>query len=212
MTDPTPTLRLWLLDWHGQMLDHDPVRDAPRRSPFQSGRLPGLSVVVPVPFHLPCRPFMEKRVSMPRPFPEMEMQEKAKNQIVFFIPKTGTYLRNAPGGPDGVDYFAPAPKNWETFFPLTLEMLRGLSLIMTADSVKLEDDTQHSLPIPTIQTGFLLRFGDRTLPLFLNTAALNQIGRLMPGSAAEVSLQWQADTPPVPFVAHRQAETDPAIP
>lgn len=210
MTDPTPTLRLWFMDWHGWMLDHNPLRDAPSRTPFQPGRLPGLCAVVPVPFLLPCRPFMEKRISMPRLFPELEMQELSHNQVIFFSPGTGTYLRSAPSGQNSVDYDAPVHQAWETFFPMTVEMLRGLSLILTAHAISLEDEAQDILPLPTLHEGFILRFEDKDLPLFLNTAALKQIGQLMPGNSAPVSLTWQIDTPPVSFVAHRQAETEPA--
>lgn len=210
MTDPTPTLRLWFMDWHGQMLDHNPLKDAPSRAPFQPGRLPGLCAVVPVPFQLPCRPFMEKRISMPRPFPELEMQELSHNRVIFFIPKTGTYLRSAPSGQNSVDYGAPVSQEWENFFPMTTEMLRGLSLILTAHAIRLENEAQDILPLPTLHEGFILRFGDKNLPLFVNTAALKQIGQLAPGNSTPVSLTWQIDTPPVSFVAHRQAAPEPA--
>ncbi|GBR49678.1 hypothetical protein [Gluconobacter roseus] len=211
MTETIPTLRLWFMDWHGWMLDHNPLTDTFSHNPFQPGRLPGLNAVVPVPFQLPCHPVMEKRISMPRPFPELEMQELSHNQVIFLVPKTGTYLRSVPSGQNRVDYAAPAPQAWETFFPMTIEMLRGLSLILTAHhAIRLENEAQDLLPLPTLHEGFILRFEDKDLPLFLNTAALKQIGQLMPGNSAPVSLTWQIDTPPVSFVAHREAATEPA--
>ncbi len=204
MTETTPTLRLWFMDWFGWMLDHNSVRDALDRTPFQEGRLPGLSIAVPLPFHLPCRPLLEKRISMPRPFPEMEMQEFLPNRVVFFIPRTSTYLRSSPLGPEPVDFLALEPGGWEIFFPMTIEMLRGLSLILKPNTVKLQDDAGHDLPAPTLQQGFMLQFGDRHLPLFLNTTALIQIGQIMPGATAKVALTWEDDAPPAYFNVSRE--------
>lgn len=212
MTDPTPTLRLWLMDWYGWMLDHDPLRDVPTRTPFQPGRLPGLSAVVPATFQLPCRPFMEKRVSMPRSFPELEMQELPQNRVAFLVPKTGTYLRIAPIPTSSVDYLASRPLGWETFLPLTMEMLRGLSLLMTPDALRLENDTGTFLPTPVFIEEMTLRFGDRDLPLFLNTAALIQIGQIMPGHTARIALTEQGNTAPVSLTVHRQTTPEPATP
>lgn len=212
MSETPPTLRLWFMDWYGWMLDHDPLKDAPNRTPFQPGRLPGLSAVVPAPFQLPCRPFMEKRVSMPKPFPELEMQELPHNRIAFLVPRTGTYLRATPHLNASADYLAPHPLGWETFLPLTMEMLRGLSLLMTPDAVKLEDEAGAFLPAPSFAEEMTLRFGDRSLPLFLNTAALIQIGEIMPGNTARIALTWQVDSPPASLAIHRQPLSHPAEP
>ncbi|MBF0890841.1 hypothetical protein HKD28_05305 [Gluconobacter sp. LMG 1744] len=211
MTETPPTLRLWFMDWFGWMLDHNSVRDALDRTPFQEGRLPGLSTAVPLPFQLPCPPVLEKRVSMPRPFPEMEMQEFPPNRVVFFIPRTGTYLRSSPLGPEPVDFWAPKPGEWEIFFPMTVEMLRGLSLILKPNTVKLQDDAGNTLPTPTLQQGFVLQFGDRTLPLFLNTTTLIQIGQIMPGAIAKIALTWDADAQPVNFTVSRETPTQSEI-
>ncbi|WP_149026774.1 hypothetical protein [Gluconobacter albidus] len=212
MTETPPTLRLWFMDWFGWMLDHNSLKDALCRTPFQEGRLPGLSASVPLPFQLPCRPLLEKRISMPRPFPEMELREHAPNRVVFFLPQSGTYLRSAPTGADSIDFGAPEPREWETFFPMTMEMLRGLSLILKPDIVSLKDDAGHSLPAPALQHGFTLQFGDRSLPLFLNTAALIQIGQIMPGNTTSLALTWSADAPPTSVTASREAPTQPPSP
>ncbi|MFT8716421.1 hypothetical protein [Gluconobacter potus] len=209
MTETHPTLRLWFMDWHGGMLDHDPLKDAPTRTPFQPGRLPGLCAIVPPAFQFPCRPFMEKRVSMPRAFPEMEMQELPHNRVAFFLPRHKTYLISVPFGSGLVDYYSPAQKEWETFLPLTLEMLRGLSLLITPDTLKLEDDTGEYLPTPTLHEQMTLRFGERNLPLFLNTDALTRIGQIMPGTTASIDLTWQIDSAPAPLAVHRQTAPTP---
>lgn len=211
MTETAPTLRLWFMDWFGSLLNHNPLKDIVSRSPFQPGRLPGLSAIVPAPLQLPCRPFMEKRVSMPRPFPEMEMQELPHNRVAFFLPKHNTYLISVPFAPDAVDYYSPAQKEWETFLPLTVEMLRGLSLLMTPDSLKLEDDTGTVLPVPLFEEGMTLRFGDRHLPLFLNTEALIRISHIPSGNSSQIDLTWHADDLPITITAHRQATPAPAI-
>ncbi|WP_206034379.1 hypothetical protein [Gluconobacter kondonii] len=211
MTETPPTLRLWFMDWFGWMLDHNSVRDALDRTPFQEGRLPGLSTAVPLPFQLPCRPVLEKRISMPRPFPEMEMQEFLPNRVVFFIPRTGTYLRSSPLGPEPVDFLAPEPGGWEIFFPMTVEMLRGLSLILKPNIVKLQDDAGHDLPTPTLQQGFMLQFGDRHLPLFLNTTALIQIGQIMPGATAKIALTWDTNAQSIHFNVSRETPVSSAI-
>lgn len=209
MTDTSPTLRLWFMDWHGWMLDHDPLKDAPTRTLFQPGRLPGLCAIVPTAFQFPCRPFMEKRVSMPRAFPEMEMQELPHNRVAFFLPKSETYLISVPFGSGFVDYHSPAQKEWETFLPLTLEMLRGLSLLVTPDALKLEDDTGEELPTPALHEQMTLRFGERNLSLFLNTNALTRIGQIMPGTSASIELTWQIDTAPTPVTIHHQTAPTP---
>ena len=212
MTETAPTLRLWFMDWFGWMLDHNSLKDALGRTPFQEGRLPGLSASIPLPFQLPCRPTLEKRISMPRPFPEMELREIAPNRVVFFIPQSGTYLRSSPTDTNSIDLWASEAKEWETFFPMTVEMLRGLSLILKSDILKLKDDTGQDLPAPTLRHGFMLQFGNRSLPLFLNTAALIQIGQIMPGSSTRLALTWAAEAPPVPFTASREAPNQPATP
>ncbi|MBS1104383.1 hypothetical protein JK202_15500 [Gluconobacter sp. Dm-62] len=209
MTETTPTLRLWFMDWHGWMLDHNPLKDFPSRSPFLAGSLPGLCAVVPVPLQLPCYPAMEKRVSMPRPFPAMQMQEILHNRVVFFMPDRKTYMRSSPGGHDTLDWVSPRSEEWETFFPLTIEMLRGLSLLLTDGTLRLESDTDTVFPTPTLQNGFMLQFGDRSLPLFLNTAALNQISQIIPGNSARIDLTWNTDTPPSPITVHRQTLPQP---
>lgn len=208
MTETTPTLRLWFMDWFGWMLDHNSLKDALGRTPFQEGRFPGLSASIPLPFQLPCRPTLEKRISMPRTFPEMELREIAPNRVVFFIPQSGTYLRSSPTGPNSIDLWAPEAKEWETFFPMTVEMLRGLSLILKPNTVKLQDDAGHDLPAPTLQQGFMLQFGDRHLPLFLNTTALIQIGQIMPGATAKVALTWEDDAPPAYFNVSRETPSN----
>lgn len=210
MTETSPTLRLWFMGWYGEMLDHDPLKDAVTHTPFQPGRLPGLSAVVAAPFRLPCQPFMEKRVSMPRAFPEMEMQELPHNRVAFFVPKTRTYLRMTPHQGSSADYLASTPLGWETFLPLTLEMLRGLSLLVTPNALKLEDDTSEHLPSPTIHEQITLQFGERNLPLFLNTDALTRIGQIMPGTSASIELTWQIDTAPTPVTVHHQTAPTPA--
>ena len=211
MTETAPTLRLWFMDWFGWMLDHNSLKDSLCRTPFQEGQLPGLSASVPLPFHLPCRLFLEKRISMPRLFPEMELREITLNRMVFFIPRTGTYLRCAPSGTESVDLMAPEPKEWEMFFPMTLDMLRGLSLILKPNTVKLQDDAGHDLPTPTLQQGFMLQFGDRHLPLFLNTAALIQIGQIMPGATAKIALTWDTNAQPIHFNVSRETPASSAI-
>lgn len=210
MSEPTPTQQLWFMDWYGWMLDHDPLKDAVTRNLFQPGRLPGLSAVVPAPLVLPCRPLMQKRVSMPRPFRELELQEWPDNRVVFFVPKTATYLRSVPVAPSFVDYLPAEPGGWETFLPLTLDMLRGLSLLMTPDMLKLEDEAGVFLPAPVFAEEMTLRFGDRFLPLHHNTPVLTQIGQIMPGDTAQLSLTWQDETTPTPFSAHRQTTSGPA--
>ncbi|MBS1075417.1 hypothetical protein JK176_11025 [Gluconobacter sp. Dm-73] len=211
MTETPPTLRLWFMDWFGWMLDHDSLKDALCRTPFKEGRLPGLSATVPLPFQLPCNPSLEKRISLPRPFPEMELRELASNHVVFFIPQTGTYLRSSPTGPNSIDLWAPEPKEWEKFFPMTMEMLRGLSLFLRSDLINLQDDAGNALPAPTLQQGFVLQFGDRTLPLFLNTTTLIQIGQIMPGAIAKIALTWDTDAQPVHFTVSRETPTQSEI-
>ena len=211
MTETPPTLRLWFMDWHGWMLDHDPLKDAPTRTPFQPGRLPGLCALVPEAFQFPCRPFMEKRVSMPQAFPEMEIQELPHNRVAFFLPEHETYLISVPFGAGLVDYYSPHQNEWETFLPLTLEMLRGLSLLVMPDALKLEDDTGEDLPTPPVHDQMTLRFGERSLPLFLNTDALTQISQIMPGTSASIELTWQIDTAPTLVTVHHQTAPTPAL-
>ncbi|GBR67697.1 hypothetical protein GKA01_06970 [Gluconobacter kanchanaburiensis NBRC 103587] len=206
MTESSPNIRLWFMDWYGWMLDHDPLKDTPTRTPFQPGRLPGLSAVVPAPLSFPCSPVMEKRVSMPRPFPELEMQELSNNRVAFFVPRSGTYLRSVPVPTPYVDYTGSTPLGWESFLPLTLNMLRGLSLIMTPGALRIENGTGDLLTAPSFEEEMTLRFGDRTFPLFLNPAALSQLGQLAAGQSASLSVTWENGAEPDILKAQRQTE------
>ncbi|EHH67750.1 hypothetical protein [Gluconobacter morbifer] len=181
MTNSSPELRLWFMDWHGTMLDHDPVRDFFVRSPFQPDLLPDISALTPLPFTLPAKIRWEKRLSMPRPFPDMEILEKENNLVFILLPGTPYQMISAPDAfrpPNGfIGLHSHNRLEWETFLPLTEFMLRGL-FRLESDKLQLQTE-QDDIPLPalTITEGFMGHLGPHTLPLNRNLETFVQIGR-----------------------------------
>lgn len=155
----------------------------------------GLSTLVPIPFEGTCRPVLEKRISMPRPLPKIEMVEHEENQVCFRLPAHDTYLKSVPDAPvrSIMYYEATTPLGWETFFPMTFDMLSGLTRLFNSAALgpqrlTMLDEAGTLLTEPVLLEGFRLRFEDRVVPLYRNLAALNRLGRPNAGGAGTLSL------------------------
>jgi len=195
----TPFLtRLWFMDWHRQVLSHDPLRDDFSQAPFQPGIHPGLSVQLSVPLILPCDVVLEKRVSMPRPLPRFEMQAAPNGLVCFQVKDKGTYLKSArfPGGGEVVAT-SPHVAGWETFLPMSENFLRGLSALLVPQAATLTDPQtgEHLSPIQ-LHIGFLGEISGKRISLAKNASTIEHLGSLSAGQTADITFQEEGkDTP-----------------
>ncbi|MEJ5155548.1 hypothetical protein WH240_10280 [Gluconobacter wancherniae] len=133
----SPSTRLWIMDWHGWMLDHDPVSDSYARSPFRPGYYPGLSFIAPADFSLPCPLVAEKSISMPRALPQLTMIETPRSPLVALSrqkPESLVTCAPVPGARGEVHFNATVLNDWEMFLPMTGNMVRGLGILMEASA------------------------------------------------------------------------------
>ena len=198
MSQTFPKTQLWFMDWHSRVLDHDPISDYFSPTPFQPGVYPGMSALIALPLNLPCDITFTKRVSMPRPLPVFEAQDAEKGLLFFQLKGHDKFLKSAPvPGKGEITTDASIPKNWERFLPMTEDVMRGLSTLLTPQSASLIDvTTGKALPPIKPSTGFLWSLGETPLPLAANIQNIEQIGRLPARHEAEISFIRNDDQPP----------------
>lgn len=186
MSAPPSLTRLWFMDWHGRVLSHDPIRDDFAAASFQPGIHSGLSALVPFPLNLPCDVTLEKRVSMPRLLPELEMLSAPNGLVCFQAKGTGHYLKSVPGGGEVVIHSSNLA-DWEYFLPMSEDFLRGLSALLVPQAATLTDtQTGQNLPPLQLQPGCIGEMDGTRLSLAKNTQAIEQLGRLPAGQTEDI--------------------------
>lgn len=199
MSQTLPKTRLWFMDWHGRVLDHDPISDYFSPTPFQPGVYPGISAKIALPLNLPCDITFEKRVSMPRPLPVFEALDAGNGLIIFQEKELKTFLISAPvPGTGRIGTDSTNPGEWERFLPMTEDAMRGLSTLLVSQTASLIDvETGKVLSAIRPGEGFLWVLGDTSIPLTANIQNIEQIGRLPARHEAEISFIRNDDQPPL---------------
>ncbi|QDH16920.1 hypothetical protein [Swingsia samuiensis] len=197
MTDTT-TKRLWFMDWHGWVLDHNLARDFFSRHPFQPGSYPGLSIIVPSDFTLPTEVTFKKQISMPRAFPLLTMGDAGENLVFFKNEKTNTYMSSSPHEKSReITLDSPNCAGWEYFLPLSENLLRGISSLLVPSALTIVDSASQSvLSTLKIHDGFIGQLSETSFALNENLEALEKIGSLPAGSSTEITfLKHQSHEP-----------------
>ncbi|MBR0558914.1 hypothetical protein [Neokomagataea anthophila] len=132
MKNSAAATSLYLMDWHGHFLSHDPMRDRFSVSPFNPGILPDLTINAPKHFSLPTDIQFIKHISMPKPFPTCIMDDAGGGYVSLFFPQKQRYLTclPIPEQQEQAVIRAEFVHGWEKFIPFTPAALRGLSLLM----------------------------------------------------------------------------------
>ncbi|AFW00631.1 hypothetical protein BAR24_03810 [Gluconobacter oxydans] len=199
MSENPTMVRLWFMDWHGRVLSHDPIKDYFSPAPFQPGIYPGLSALVPSPLKLPCDVTLEKRVSMPRLLPELEMRETPQGFVCLVNKKHNTYLISAPVPAQGsVLTNSTNLGEWEQLLIIQEDFMRGLSTLMVPNAATLID-TQNDQALSPLQLrpGFVGESNGKRLPLKKNTPAIEELGRLPAGHKAEITFHEDGKEQPL---------------
>ena len=194
----TPSLtRVWFMDWHGRVLSHDPIRDDFSPAPFQPGIYPGLSALVAFPLTFPCGVTLEKRVSMPRLLPELEMRETPQGFVCLVTKKHNTYLISAPGH-GGILTNSTNLGEWEQLLIMQQDFMRGLSTLMVPDKATLID-TQNDQPLSPLQlsSGFVGEVNGKRLSLKRNLQAIEHLGRIPAGQTADLTFHEEDEKSPM---------------
>lgn len=204
MSEHPSLTRLWFMDWHGWVLSHDPVQDFFSPAPFKPGIHPGVSALVPASLELPHDVFFEKRVSMPRPFPKLEMLPAPDGLVYFRMKEQNTYLKSDPASGKGQIVTDSRNKaGWERFLPMTADLLRGLSTMIVPQAATLTDtQSGETFPLLQLRSGFIGDLGGKRMSLTKSIQAIEQLGRLQAGHKADISFHEEGSD--IPFIVSAQ--------
>lgn len=196
MSDSVSLTRLWLIDWFGHIIDHDPIRDELIRRPFTPNEYPDLFALAPVPLSLPSTAVLRKRSSLPRSLPDIEMVDAGDNLIGLRVKDRETWFSINPRN-ELTHFNAASLMGWEKLTPMTFEMLNGLSALIdrsvaTVINAKGQEcdaaDFRPEGDNVVVLNGFQFTMGR-------NADQLRTIGELAPGKEVRVSLKgWEGDT------------------
>ena len=166
--------------------------------PCQQCVAPGYSTLNALRLNVPGSITFAMHVSMPRPLPVFEALQDEKGLLFFQLKGHDKFLKSAPvPGKGEITTDASIPKNWERFLPMTEDVMRGLSTLLTPQSASLIDvATGKVLPPIKPGVGFLWSLGETPLPLAANIQNIEQIGRLPARHEAEISFIRNDDQPP----------------
>ncbi|MXV45131.1 hypothetical protein GS501_08790 [Saccharibacter sp. 17.LH.SD] len=196
MSDSTLLTHLWLLDWFGHIIDHDPIRDELIRRPFTPYNYPDLFALAPLPLKLPATAMLRKRSTLPRAFPDLEMVDAGDNLIGLRVKERNSWFSINPRN-ELTHFNAASLMGWEKFSPLTIEMFNGLSaLIDRNSSAILDSEGKECGPAHFRPEGDnVVVLQDFQFCTGRNARQLHAIGELTPGNETTITLQgWGADT------------------
>ncbi|QHI96265.1 hypothetical protein GT348_08545 [Aristophania vespae] len=190
MQDASTLTRLWLIDWFGHIIGHDPIRDELIRQPFTSGEYPDLFLLASVPLQLPATAVLRKRSSLPRSLPELEMVDAKNNLIGLRVKDRDTWFSVNPRN-ELTHFNSAALMGWEMFAPLTLEMLNGLSALIDRKVATVSDSSgQEVAPLTFKPEGDnIARLGDFSFMIGQNLNVLRTIGEMSPDSTLKVTFK-----------------------
>lgn len=207
----TPTLtRLWLIDWYGHIIDHDPIRDELIRRPFTGGEYPDLFALASVPLRLPAPAVLRKRSSLPRSLPDLEMVDAGDNRIGLRDKERNTWFSINPRN-ELTHFNAAALMGWEKLTPLTLEMLNGLSALIDRKLATVTDSKNQEVGPLTFYSqgdgGQLVALGDFNFRINENLNVLRTIGEMSTDSTLKVTFKSaEVTAAPATFTVKRLPE------
>ncbi|GBR53805.1 hypothetical protein AA106555_1445 [Neokomagataea thailandica NBRC 106555] len=185
------SLSLYLMDWHGNLLSHDPFRDDFTVSPFTPGILPDLTLQVPSPFSLPSTINFVKHTSMPKAFPPCILEDAEQGYVSLFSTQTKQYLTCLPAPEQNKQAVirANSVQNWERLIPLSQAAFRGLSLLMLPNVCAITSQDGTPIPALTIQprSNIALMNGNE-FSIIDNINSLSEIGLMNKGQTKNISL------------------------
>lgn len=197
MNTPDMTVQFCLMDWHGNLLTHDPMTDDLALTAMTPGTLPDLTVKTSAPFTLPTAATLIKHVSMPKAFPQLVMTNAGSGYVALFSPPSQHYLTCVPAPEHEkkavirADYIL----NWEKLIPLTHTAFRGLSLLMLPNFCAISHP--DGSPVSALKMHHQSNIGiidTYNVPLADNLSALDIVGQLAPGQAADITLKCSSPT------------------
>ncbi|NVN44619.1 hypothetical protein HW537_11995 [Asaia siamensis] len=179
--------RFWLLDFFGQVVDHDPLRDCLFSVTPPPGRYPGLFFFADNASLAEFTVTLRKVVSLPRPIPQL-LANRLPSGVVTLrrMDGTGRYLRSIEN--EGIDFQATEAKDWEQFFILSEPMMHSYAILSQAAVSTITDEQGVvQAPLRFVQ-GHNGQIGDRVFSLATNLPALEEIASLGAGAAAALVL------------------------
>nr|WP_294914209.1 hypothetical protein [uncultured Neokomagataea sp.] len=183
---------LYLMDWHGHLLSHDPMRDIFSVAPFSPGKLPDLTIRAPKDFSLPTEIHFAKHISMPKLFPTCIMNDAGEGYVSLFFPHTQRYLTSlpAPEQQEQAPIRAMAVHGWEKFIPFTPTALRGLSLLMLPELCSITSEDGNIVSALTINNRSNIGFIDnKNIKISENIHVFEKIGILKTGESKKISFK-----------------------
>lgn len=207
MNNPISLTRLWLIDWFGHIIDHDPIRDSLIRRPFMPNEYPDLFALAPVPLNLPSTAVLRKRSSLPRSLPHLEMVDAGDNLIGLRVKDRDTWFSVNPRN-ELTHFNAASLLGWEKFTPMTFEMLNGLSALVDRNIATVLNNKREECKAADFypQGDNVVVLDDFQFMLGRNIDQLHKIGELTPEKEIHITLTGRDEGTKQSFTVKRLKE------
>jgi len=180
--------RFWLLDFFGQVVDHDPLRDCLFSVVPSPGRYPGLFFFADTVAQEQFTVTLRKVVSLPMPIPQLQATRLPSGLVTLQrLDGSGRYLRSEENA--GIDFHATEAKDWEQFFILSEPMMHAYAILSQDKVSTITAPDGTSLPPMTFAQGHAGVIGPCRFSLAANLPALEDIAGLEPGASTELMLR-----------------------
>jgi hypothetical protein len=190
MSDTGP--RYWLMDWHGRVMDHDPVQDRLVMQDITVDRYPGIWFTCEDPEQRPMPIDLRKTVSLPSPLPRLTAIETGdglvglRDEEAERAGRAGPYAKSVNMGP--FELGSNVLAGWERFAIISEPMLHGILILAQPHLSEIRDEDGQSLPPLGIIPEIRCEIGDIRVPVVAMRPALEQVAGLASGTDLAIEL------------------------
>lgn len=187
--------RFWLMDYFGDVLDQDTLRDTlARRAVFGHG-YPGIFFFTDNPVATPYDVDLRKAVSLPMPLPALQAVATGRENLIALklrgsapaLYLTSFRIRNDPN--QRFRTTATTVRAWEHFLPISEALLHTFLILGDTTRADIRDEEGNRLPPLQIQPGQLGAIGTLLFPLSTNVVDLETVAALHANEETVLTLQ-----------------------
>ncbi|AOX17829.1 hypothetical protein [Kozakia baliensis] len=187
--------RYWLLDFFGDIVEHDLMRDRLHSAKPTPGQYPGIFFYAQDIDSAPFDVDLRKAVSLPVPLPPLRaISIPGQAHIIALQRRDGDqrYMRSIHNG--HLDFMATTPDQWEYFLPLSEQMLHSFAILGQEKICAISHEDGRALPPLELIWHHRGRIGEYEFSLGDNIQTLEEVSSLPAGQEAPLELKTDSES------------------